>query len=101
VRDDEIKAELIDYSYDYPMKTGKVIAHLTYGQLKRDEVEIQGKKVEVASMSSYPKALLIAERLKAEIRDGKFLLSEPMQKLPRDQKGKSMVVRESEGRQNL
>ncbi|MGC9313788.1 MAG: homocysteine biosynthesis protein [Sediminispirochaetaceae bacterium] len=97
VRDDDIKAELIDYSYDYPMKTGKVITHLTYGQLKRGHVEIDGQKVEVSSMSSYSKALHIAELLKAEIRDGKFLLSEPLHSLPRNQKMKSMVVREGEG----
>src|SRR6056297_2446421 len=97
VRDDEIKAELIDYSYDYPMKSGKVIAHVTYGQLRRGDVEIDGKRVEVSSMSSYSKALRIAELLKAEIRNGGFLLSEPMQKLPRNQKTKSMVVREGEG----
>jgi len=97
VRDDDIKAELIDYSYDYPMKTGKVITHLTYGQLKRSDVEINGQKVEVSSMSSYSKALHIAELLKAEIREGKFLLSEPLHSLPRNQKMKSMVVREGEG----
>lgn len=97
VRDDDIKAELIDYSYDYPMKTGKVITHLTYGQLKRGLVEIDGQKVEVSSMSSYSKALHIAELLKAEIRDGKFLLREPLHSLPRNQKMKSMVVREGEG----
>ncbi len=97
VTDDEIKAELIDYSYDYPMKSGKVISHVTYGQLKRGEVEIAGKRVEVSSMSSYSKALRIAEILKAEIGSGGFLLSEPLQKLPRNQKAKSMVVREGEG----
>jgi len=97
VRDDEIKAELIDYSYDYPMKSGKVIAHLTYGQMKRDEVEVNGKKIEVSSMSSYSKALHIAELLKAEIQNGDFLLSEPLQKLPRNNKSKSMVLREGEG----
>ncbi len=97
VRDDDVKAELIDYSYDYPMKTGKVISHLTYGQLKRGDVEINGKKVEVSSMSSYSKALHIAELLKAEIREGTFLLSEPLHTLPRNQKMKSMVVREGEG----
>ena len=97
VRDDEIKAELIDYSYDYPMKTGKVISHLTYGQLKRGDVEIDGRKVEVSSMSSYSKALHIAELLKSEISDGKFLLSEPLHSLPRNKKMKSMVVREGEG----
>jgi uncharacterized protein (DUF39 family) len=97
VRDDEIKAELIDYSYDYPMKSGKVIAHLTYGQMKRGEVEVNGKIIEVSSMSSYSKALHIAELLKAEIQSGDFLLSEPMQKLPRNKKAKSMVLREGEG----
>ena len=97
VRDDEIKAELIDYSYDYPMKSGKVIAHLTYGQMKRGEVEVNGKQIEVSSMSSYSKALHIAELLKAEIQSGSFLLSEPMQKLPRNNKSKSMVLREGEG----
>lgn len=97
VRDDEIRAELIDYSYDYPMKSGKVITHLTYGQLKRGEVEINGTKVEVSSLSSYSKALHIAELLKGEIQSGDFLLSEPMQQLPKNQKVKSMVVREGEG----
>ncbi len=97
VKDDEIKAEVIDYSYDYPMSTGKVITHVTYGQLKRGEVEIDGKRVEVSSMSSYSKALRIAELLKAEIKSGDFLLSEPLQKLPRNQKSKSMVLREGEG----
>ncbi len=96
VRDEEIFAEVIDYSKDYPEKTGRVLAKVDYGSLRSGKVEIDGKEVEVSSMSSYPKALEIAERLKAEIRDGKFLISEAMRPLPPDQKMKSLTVKDEE-----
>ena len=96
VRDEEIFAEVIDYARDYPEKTGRVLAKVDYGSLRSGSVEIEGKKVEVSSMSSYPKALEIAERLKAEVRDGKFLLSEAMRPLPPEQKMKSLTLKEEE-----
>ncbi|MFA6929540.1 MAG: homocysteine biosynthesis protein [Lentisphaeria bacterium] len=94
VRDRDILAPVIDYSEDYPMKTGNVLGYVTYEQLKSGQIELDGKKIETSSLSSYPLALEIAEMLKEEIRSGNFLLSEPLQRLPREQAMKPFPVRE-------
>ena len=82
VRDADIFATVVDYSEDYPQKTGNTLGRFTYEQLRSGEVDLLGKKVPVTSMSSYNKALRICELLKAEIQSGRFLLSEPSQSLP-------------------
>ncbi len=93
VRDRDIMACVIDYSHDYPQKTGKVLARYNYEQLRSGEVELNGKKVPVTSLSSYHKALKICGLLKAEIEEGRFLLSEPSQRLPLNQGMQSLNIR--------
>ncbi len=93
VRDRDIKAPVVDYSHDYPQRTGKVICRLSYEQLKSGEVTIKGKKVEVSSLSSYKKALAIANILKEEITDGDFLLTQPIRPLPRIQSMKPLKIK--------
>ena len=92
VRDRDIQASVIDYSADYPQKTGKVLARFNYEQLRSGEVELLGKKVPVTSLSSYHKALEICNLLKAEIEAGRFLLSEPSQRLPLEQGMQSLNI---------
>lgn len=92
VRDRDIIACVVDYSEDYPEKTGKVLARYNYEQLRSGEVELNGKKVPVTSLSSYNKALKICGLLKAEIEEGRFLLSEPSQRLPLGQGMKSLNI---------
>ena len=84
VRDEGIKAPVIDYSSDYPQKTGKVVTHLSYAEVKRGEVEIDGQTVETGSLSSYSTALEIAEILADEVRKGEFAISSPIAPLPKD-----------------
>jgi uncharacterized protein (DUF39 family) len=98
VRDEEIFGEVIDYSEDYPQKTGRVIAKVNYGELRTGEVEIEGKKVAVSSMSSYSKAQSIAEILKEEIRAGDFLISSPSRSLPLNKTMGSLTIHDEEGR---
>ncbi len=93
VRDRDILAPVIDYGNDYPQKTGRVICHVSYEQLRSGEIEIDGKKIIVGSMSSYHKALEIARLLADEIRRGDFLVSRPIQALPKDTTMKSLVIR--------
>ncbi|OHB65394.1 MAG: hypothetical protein A2Y76_10520 [Planctomycetes bacterium RBG_13_60_9] len=93
VRDRDILAPVTDYSLDYPQKTGRVICHVSYEQLRSGEIEVEGKKVAVGSMSSYCKALEIANRLADEIRRGDFLLARPIAALPRDTTMKPLVTR--------
>jgi uncharacterized protein (DUF39 family) len=94
VRDHDILAPLIDYSSDYPNRTGKVLCHLSYEELKRGEVKVEGRTVEASSMSSYAKARQIAQLLADEIRRGDFLLAPPIRRLPLKQSTGGLKIRE-------
>lgn len=93
VRDSEIYAPVIDYGFDYPQRRSRIICRMSYEELRKGEVSINNKVIEVSSLSSYSKALEIAEIVKDEIKQGKFLLSKPMKKLPREQGFKSLEIR--------
>ncbi|MBN2559328.1 MAG: homocysteine biosynthesis protein [Phycisphaerae bacterium] len=94
VRDRDILAPVVDYSHDYPQKTGKVLARVSYEQLRSGEIEVEGRKVAVGSLSSYFKALEIAHLLADEIRKGDFHLSEPIAPLPKNTAMKPLLIRD-------
>ncbi|MBN2620063.1 homocysteine biosynthesis protein [candidate division WOR-3 bacterium] len=96
VRDQDIVAPVVDYSYDYPNMTGKVIAHIDYRALKSGTIRIKGRSIPAFPMSSYTKARDIACILKQWIVQGQFLLSQPAQALPTREAG--AVVRPFRGR---
>jgi uncharacterized protein (DUF39 family) len=90
VTDADIYAPVIDYSDDFPqLKPGK-LAEVSYAELKSGKIKIKGKDVPTASRSSYPKALEIANILKEWIESGKFLITEPVEKLPGAESGVSV-----------
>ncbi len=93
VRDSEIFAEVIDYSSSYPERRGDILGRLSYADLRSGTVDLNGKKVATGSMSSYSKALKIAELLKEEIRKGDFNLSKPFRQLPVNQGMSPLDVR--------
>jgi uncharacterized protein (DUF39 family) len=82
VRDRDIKAQVIDYSRNYPYNEGESLAEVSYAQLRSGSIELQGKKVRTASLSSYAKAREIARELQSWIRDGRFQLTQPVDLLP-------------------
>ncbi len=94
IRDRDILAPVIDYSHEYPQNTGNIICHVSYEQLRSGEIEINGKKVIVGSLSSYYKALEIASILADEIRHGDFTLAEPLAPLPKDTAMKPLQTKE-------
>lgn len=94
VSDHEILAPVVDYSVDYPLNTGKVLCHVNYEQLRSGQIEVEGRKVAVGSLSSYYKALEIAHLLADEIRRGDFRLAEPIAYLPKDTTMKPLMIRE-------
>jgi len=94
VRNRDIFAPVVDYSGDYPQNNGKVLCLVNYEQLRSGEIEIEGKKIAVGSLSSYHKALEIAHLLADEIRHGDFRLAEPIQYLPKEATMKPLVIRE-------
>ena len=82
VTNSEIFAPVVDYSDAYPNMKPDILGEVSYAQLKSGKVTIRGKDVPTASLSSYPKALEIANTLKEWILGGNFQLTEPVAPLP-------------------
>ncbi|MBM3132440.1 MAG: hypothetical protein FJZ95_05340, partial [Chloroflexi bacterium] len=82
VRDDEIFAPIVDYSEAYPQRKPDILGEVSYAQLKTGKIEVMGKEVPTGSLSSYYKAVEIANTLKGWIQKGEFLLTEPVAPLP-------------------
>ena len=87
VTDDQIIGNVIDYSDAYPNRRNESLGEVTYGQLKSGKITVQGKKIPTASLSSYPRAVEIANTLKNWIKTGKFELTQPVAYLPGAESG--------------
>jgi uncharacterized protein (DUF39 family) len=94
IRDRDIMAPVVDYSADYPQRSGNVLALVSYEQLRSGEIEVNGRQVAVGSLSSYYRALEIAHLLADEIRRGDFIITKPIAPLPKDSVMKTLVQRE-------
>ncbi len=82
IRDEEIYAPVIDYSDDFPKRKPDVLCEVNYAELKSGKIEVLGKEVPTASLSSYYRAVEIASTLKTWISKGDFQLTEPAAPLP-------------------
>lgn len=82
VRDEDIYAQVYDYGVDYPNGVTKSLGEVSYKELRSGSIELDGKKIATAPLSSYYKAREIAHILKEWIEKKDFLLGEPQQLLP-------------------
>jgi uncharacterized protein (DUF39 family) len=82
VTDAEILAAVIDYSNAYPNMKPETLGEVSYAELKSGKVKLKGKEIPTASLSSYSRAMEIAQTLKEWIAKGKFLLAQPVAPLP-------------------
>lgn len=80
--DSELKTIILDYAV--PSNSRPIIKEVTYAELRSGEVEINGKKVKTAPLTSYARSREIAEQLKSWIKEGRFNLTEPVAPLPKD-----------------
>jgi uncharacterized protein (DUF39 family) len=82
VSDAELFTQVVDYAYDYSHGVARNYGEVSYAQLKSGEIEVNGKMVKTAPLSSMVKAREIAAILKDWIQKGDFLLEKPIQTLP-------------------
>lgn len=82
IKDDQIYAPIVDYDRSYPYREGGNLGLVSYSQLRSGSIEIKGKKVPTASLSSYAGAREIAVILKDWIVKGQFSLTSPAAALP-------------------
>jgi uncharacterized protein (DUF39 family) len=98
VSDRDIWAPVVDYGTGYPSGQGGNLGEVNYAQLRSGTVEVQGKKVPTASLSSYPRAREIAGLLKEWIRTGRFTLTEAVAPLPGPDSGHTCRPMKMKGR---
>jgi len=82
VSDEEIFTQVVDYGHDYTNGIARNYGEVSYAELKSGSIEVAGKKVTTAPLSSVVKAREIAETLKHWILDNHFLLGEPVDHFP-------------------
>ena len=82
VRDEDIWAQVIDYSEAYPQCIPGSLAEVNYRDLKSGKITVQGKEIPTSGLSSYFRAREIAQTLKEWIETGKFLLTKSVEPLP-------------------
>jgi uncharacterized protein (DUF39 family) len=87
VSDEEIFTQIIDYGRDYPKGEAKSLGQVSYAELKSGAIRFNGLDVPTVPISSYVRALEIAQILKGWIENGEFLLSEPQEMLPTAERG--------------
>jgi len=87
VKDEDLWTQIVDYSEVYPQGKKGSLGEVNYAQLKSGKIAINGKNVPTGSLSSYLKAVEIANILKEWIKKGDFLLTEPVTYLPGPETG--------------
>jgi uncharacterized protein (DUF39 family) len=81
-RDEDIWAQVVDYSEAYPQFIPGSLGEVNYKQLKSGKITVKGKEVPTSGLSSYLKAREIAQTLKEWIEAGKFILTKPVESIP-------------------
>ena len=87
ITDAEISAPIIEFSKDYPQLQPNILGEVTYAELRSGNIILQGKNIPTSSLSSYPKAVEIADILKSWIEKGNFTLTEAVAPLPGAESG--------------
>lgn len=79
--DSDIKTPIIDYGIDYPNGDVRIIKEVTFAELKSGNVSLNGRSIPSSPLSSYPKALKIANTLKGWVEQG-FTIGVPQIQIP-------------------
>ena len=76
ISDEDIVCNVMDYGV--PRRSKPTLLETNYKELRSGSIEINGVEIESSPLSSYKKALKIAEELKSWIDRGEFLLTNPV-----------------------
>lgn len=82
VADKDIYCQVVDYGEDYPNNVSRSLGEVSYEELKSGKIEIMGKTILTAPLSSYPIAKKVALELKRWIMENSFTLGVPQCQIP-------------------
>lgn len=77
IRNEQIETNVVDYG-----NGNRILGKTNYAALRSGSIEIDGRKIRTAPLSSLAKAREIADILKAWIQKGDFLLTAPVRPMP-------------------
>lgn len=92
VKDEDLYTTIFDYGVGE--RNRQSLGVVNYKELKSGFIDLNGKKIRTAPLSSMKKAREIAEKLKQEIISGDFVLSEPSAQLRKNTSVKAMNLKE-------
>ncbi len=82
IEDKEIVAPVIDFAI--PRRVRPTFGLVSYAQLKKGRISIEGKTVRTAPVASIARSRQVAQELKEWIESGQFTLTEPVASIPMD-----------------
>jgi len=82
ISDEDIETNVLDYGI--ARRARPILRRVSYKELKSGSIEINGNEVRTAPLSSYFMAKKVAAELKTWIEKGEFMLTQPVERLPRD-----------------
>lgn len=89
IRNEQITTRILDYGDpDHPE-----LGRTNYRELMSGEIELNQKKIKTASLSSIFQARKIADILKKQVSEGRFLLTEPVEMFPKNKGLNSLGIR--------
>ncbi len=88
VKNKDLYTNIIDYSVQKRSKPS--LGRVSYEELRSGSIDLDGEEIKTAPISSIYKARKIADELKKWIINGKFLLQEPIQKFPLNNRFKAL-----------
>jgi len=96
MKDDEIFVNIRDFAVPSRPDLRPVVKRVSYAELRSGKVYLGDKSVPSSSLSSYKMAREISEVLKKWISEGMFLLTEPLEPLPRKGRLKPLEIKRRE-----
>lgn len=88
---DELYTNIVDYSVQ--SRKRPILGRVSYSELRSGTIELNGKTVKTAPITSLYKSRKIAEELKAWITAGQFYLQEPIQGFPQGNAVKPLEIK--------
>jgi uncharacterized protein (DUF39 family) len=82
VADEDITYPVVEYSESYPLGRPGNLGRVSMAELMSGQIEVGGKRVPTGSLASRVRGRAIAQELKAQIAEGRFLLTRPVAPLP-------------------
>ncbi|TCO73788.1 homocysteine biosynthesis protein [Marinisporobacter balticus] len=94
IKDADLYTSIVDYSV--PKRDKPTLGRVSYAQLRSGSINLNGKIIKTAPITSLYKSRKIAQALKKQIEEGKFFLQQPIEAFPQNNRLNSLEIIDNE-----